>query len=86
MIKFHPHLVTVFFQNQPGQEKEFKHSITEFTVKPSFFIEALISSPHLDGLDQQASAPSAMQISSPSSLNAQQGSSLMVKSAVINIR
>ena len=86
MIKFHPHLVTVFFQNQPGQEKEFKHSVTEFTVKPSFFIEALISSPHLDGLDQQASAPSAMQISSPSSFNPQQSSSLMVKSAVINIR
>ena len=85
MIKFHPHLVTVFFQNQPGQEKEFKHSVTEFTVKPSFFIEALISSPHLDGLDQQASA-SAMQISSPSAFTTQQASSLMVKSAVINIR
>ena len=85
MIKFHPHLVMVFFQNQPGQEKEFKHSVTEFTVKPSFFIEALISSPHLDGLDQQASA-SAMQISSPSAFTPQQASSLMVKSAVINIR
>ena len=85
MIKFHPHLVTVFFQNQPGQEKEFKHSVTEFTVKPSFFIEALISSPHLDGLDQQASS-SAMQISSPSAFSPQQASSLMVKSAVINIR
>ena len=85
MIKYHPHLITVFFQSRPGQEKEFKHSITEFTVKPSFFIEALISSPHLDGLDQQASA-SAMQISSPSNFNAQQASSLMVKSAVINIR
>ena len=71
MLKHHPHLITVFFQSQPGQEKEFKHSVTEFTVKPSFFIEALISSPHLDGLDQQASA-SAMQISSPSSFNAQQ--------------
>ena len=64
MVKHHPHLITVFFQNQPGQEKKFKHSVTEFMVKPSFFIEALISSPHLDGLDQQASA-SAMQISSP---------------------
>ena len=86
MLKFHPHLVTVFFQNSPGQEKEFKHSVTEFTVKPSFFIEALISSPHLDGLDQMASASAAMQISSPSSFSAQQTSSLMVKSAVINIR
>ena len=86
MIKYHPHLITIFFQNQPGQKKEFKHSVTEFTVKPSFFIEALISSPHLDGLDQQASASSAMQISSPSSFSAQQASSLMVKSAVINIR
>ena len=85
MVKFHPHLITVFFQNQPGQEKEFKHSVTEFTVKPSFFIEALISSPHLDGLDQQA-ASSAMQISSPSAFSPQQASSLMVKSAVINIR
>ena len=85
MLKYHPHLITVFSQSQPGQEKEFKHSVTEFTVKPSFFIEALISSPHLDGLDQQASA-SAMQISSPASFNAQQASSLMVKSAVINIR
>ena len=72
MLKFHPHLIMVFFQNQPGQEKEFKHSVTEFTVKPSFFIEALISSPHLDGLDQQASA-SAMQISSPSSLHTSAG-------------
>ena len=86
MIKYHPHLVMVFFQSQPGQEKEFKHSVTEFTVKPSFFIEALISSPHLDGLDQQASASAAMQISSPLNVNSQQASSLMVKSAVINIR
>ena len=76
----------VFFQSSPGQEKEFKHSVTEFTVKPSFFIEALISSPHLDGLDQQASASAAMQISSPLNVNTQQASSLMVKSAVINIR
>ena len=86
MVKHHPHLVTVFFQSQPGQEKEFKHSVTEFTIKPSFFIEALISSPHLDGLDQQASASAAMQISSPLNVNTQQASSLMVKSAVINIR
>ena len=86
MIKFHPHLVMVFFQSQPGQEKEFKHSVTEFTVKPSFFIEALISSPHLDGLDQQASASAAMQISSPLNVNPQQASSLVVKSAVINLR
>ena len=85
MIKFHPHLIMVFFQSSPGQEKEFKHSVTEFTVKPSFFIEALISTPHLDGLDQQASA-SAMQISSPLNVNTQQASSLMVKSAVISIR
>ena len=85
MLKYHPRLIMVFFQNQPGQEKEFKHSVTEFTVKPLFFIEALISSPHLDGLDQQASL-SAMQISSPSGFNTQQASSLMVKSAVINIR
>ena len=86
MVKFHPHLVTVFFQNSPGQEKEFKHSVTEFTVKLSFFIQALISSPHLDGLDQQASASAAMQISSPLNFNAQQASSLMVRAAVINIR
>ena len=86
MVKYHSHLVMVFFQNSPGQEKEFKHSVTEFTVKPSFFIEAPISSPHLDGLDQQASASAAVQISSPLNLNIQQASSLMVKSAVINIR
>ena len=86
MRKHHPHLLTVFFQSSPGHKMEFKHSVTEFTVKPSFFIEALISSPHLEGLDQMASASSAMQISSPSSFNAQQASCLMVKSAVINIR
>ena len=74
MIKYHPHLVMVFLQSSPGQEKEFKHSVTEFTVKPSFFIEALISSPHLDGLDQQASASAAMQISSPLNVNTQQAS------------
>ena len=85
MRKHHPHLVTVFFQSSPGHEMEFKHSVMEFTVKPSFFIEALITSPHLEGLDQMASQ-SAMQISSPSSFNAQQASNLMVKSAVINIR
>ena len=86
MIKYHPHLVMVFFQSQPGQEKEFKHSVTEFTVKPSFFIEALIPSPHLDGLDQQASASATMQISSPLNVNAQPAPSRMAKPAVINIR
>ena len=83
MLKYHPHLIMVLFQNSPGHEMEFKHSITEFTVKPSFFIEALISSPHLDGLDQMASqslpANSASGFGQPSS-------SLMVKSAVINLR
>ena len=83
MRQHHPHLLTVFFQSSPGHEMEFKHSITEFTVKPSFFIEALITSPHLEGLDQMATQ--SMQISSPSSFSPQT-SSLMVKSAVINIR
>ena len=85
MLLHHPHLLMVFFQSSPGHEMEFKHSVTEFTVKPSFFIEALVTSPHLEGFDQMASQ-SAMQISSPSSFNAQPSSSLMVKSAVINIR
>ena len=84
MRQHHPHLLMVFFQGSPGHEMEFKHSVTEFTVKPSFFIEALVTSPHLEGLDQMASQ--SMQTSSPSSFNAQPSSSLMVKSAVINIR
>ena len=51
MRQHHPHhLLSVFFQSTPDQEMEFKRSITEFTVKPSLFIEALIISPHLEGL------------------------------------
>ena len=34
MRQHHPHLLTVFFQNSSGHEMEFKHSVTEFTVKP----------------------------------------------------
>ena len=33
MKQYHPHLLSVFFQSSPGQEMEFKHSITEFTVQ-----------------------------------------------------
>ena len=55
MRQHRPHLLSVFFQSSPGQEMEFKHSVTEFTVKPSFYVEALIISPHLEGLDQIAS-------------------------------
>ena len=55
MKQHHPHLLSVFFQSTPGQGMEFKHSVTEFTVKPSFFVEALVISPHLEGLDQMAS-------------------------------
>ena len=84
MRQHHPHSLMVYFQSSLGHEMEFKHSVTEFTVKPSFFIESLVTSPHLEGLDQMASP--SMQISSPSSFNAQPSSSLMVKSAVINIR
>ena len=47
MRQHHPHLLSVFFESTPGQEMEFKRSITEFTVKPSFFVKALIISPHL---------------------------------------
>ena len=83
MRQHHPHLLTVFFQSSPGQEMEFKHSVTEFTVKPSFYVEALIISSRLEGLDQMASqslpAGSASGTGQPSS-------SLIVKSAVINFR
>ena len=33
MQQHHPHLLSVFFQSTSGQEMEFKHNITEFTVK-----------------------------------------------------
>ena len=83
MRQHHLHLLTVFFQSSPGQEMEFKHSVTEFTVKPSFYVEALIISPHLDGLDQMASQ--SLPTGSSSGFG-QPSSSLMVKSAVINFR
>ena len=48
MRQHHPHLLSVFFQSSPGSEMEFKHSVTDFTVKPSFYVEAPITSPHLE--------------------------------------
>ena len=87
MKQYRPHLLSVFFQSSPGQEMEFKHSIMEFTVKPSFFVEAMVTLPHLEGLDQLASMSSSLlPASSGSGSAASPGSNLMVKSAVINFR
>ena len=62
---------------------EFKHSVTDFKVKPSFYVEAHTTSPHLEGLDQMAAQ--SLPIGSASGLG-QSSSSLMVKSPVINFR
>ena len=83
MRQYHPHLLSVFFQSSPGSEMEFKHSVTDFTVKPSFYVEAFITSPHLQGLDQMAAQ--SLPIGSASGFG-QPSSSLMVKSVVINFR
>ena len=56
---------------------ESKQGITELTVKPSFYVESVSISRHLDGLDSMASS------SVPSG---PPGSSLIVKSTVINFR
>ena len=77
MRQHHPHLLSVFFQSSPGQEMDFKHSITEFTVKPSFYVEAFIISPHLEGLDQMAAQ--SLPIGSASGFG-QPSSNFMVKS------
>ena len=80
MRQHHPHLLSVFFRSTP---MAFKRIITELTVKLSFFIEAMIISPHLEGLDQMASQ--SLPTGSVSGVG-QSSSSLMVKSAVINFR
>ena len=83
MRQHYPHLLSVFFQSSPASEMEFKHSGTDFTVRQSFHVEALFTSPHLEGLDQMAAQ--SLPIGSASGFG-HSSSSLMVKSAVINFR
>ena len=65
----------------------FKRSVMEFTVKPSFFVEAMVITPHLKGLDQMASMTSnSLPEGSGSGPAALSGSNLTAKSAVINFR
>ena len=54
----YPHLFYwgVFFHSASRSNMDFKQSITGFTVKPSFYVESMIVSPHLDGLDQMTSS------------------------------
>ena len=55
-VHYHPLLLGIFFQSSSGSDMEFKQGITEFPFKPSFYVESMIMSPHLDGFDSLASS------------------------------
>ena len=87
MKQHHPHLLSVFFQSTLGSEMEFKHSIMEFTVRPSFSVKAMVISLHLEGLDELASvSSSSLSANSGSGSATPSGSNLTLKSAVTNFR
>ena len=70
------HLLSILLSS--ASDMDFKKRLTELTVKPSFYVESMIPSPHLDGLYSMAVSSSQPSATSTSSLN--------VRSAVINFR